>query len=395
MIESKTQVAIIGGGPSGMLLSLLLHQEGIDNVVLERSTRDHVLSRIRAGVLEWSTVELLRRAGIGQRMDREGHVHNGTQVAWGGEHTLLFDINTYTGRHLMAYGQTAITEDLYQAHDALGSEVHHQVDQVELHELTGRPFVTYTKNGQAHRLNCDAIAGCDGFHGVSRGSIPASVQRNFEKVYPFGWLGVLSETPPLEDIWYIQHPDGFALASQRNPMLSRYYVQCDLNDRPEDWSDQRFWQTLLERMPPELAAQVVTGPSIEKSIAPLRSFVTEPMRYGQLFLVGDAAHIVPPTGAKGLNLAMSDVYYLWRALVGRYRHNNEQLVDRYSQVALKRVWDTTRFSWWVTTLLHRFPDQTDFDMRTRLSELQYLSDSPVAMHQVAEQYGGFPIEDWG
>ncbi len=393
--SSKTQVAIIGGGPAGMLLSILLHREGIDSVVIERASRDHVLSRIRAGVLEWSAVELLRRAGVGKRMDEQGHVHNGTRVAWKGEHHMMIDSHKYANRQFMAYGQTYITEDLYAEMDRIGGQVYHQAENVTLHDLTDNPFVTFNHDGRSHRIDCAFIAGCDGFHGVSRKSIPASVQKNFEKVYPFGWLGVMSETPPLEDLWYVQHERGFALASQRSPMLSRYYVQCPIDDKIEDWSDERFWNELTARFPEDIARKIVTGPSIEKSIAPLRSFVSEPMRYGHLFLAGDAAHIVPPTGAKGLNLAASDVYYLWRALVTHFKENNDSLIDRYSEAALARVWKTERFSWWLTNLLHVFPDQSPFETKTQEAELDSIAHSETGLAWLAEQYAGFPIEDWG
>lgn len=391
----KTQVAIIGGGPAGMLLSVLRHREGIESIIVERATRDHVLSRIRAGILEWSTVELLRRAGVSERMDREGHVHDGTRVAWKGEHHMMIDSFKYSQRHFMAYGQTYITEDLYAENDRIGTPVLHEAEDVELHELTDQSWVTFRQKGETHRIDCDFIAGCDGFHGVSRQSIPESVQKNFEKIYPFGWLAIMSETPPLEDLWYVQHERGFALASQRNPSLSRYYVQCPLTDKVEDWSDDRFWEELKSRFPPEIARQIVTGPSIEKSIAPLRSFVSEPMRYGNLFLAGDAAHIVPPTGAKGLNLAASDVYYLWRALTRHFQDGRNDLIERYSETALARVWKTERFSWWLTNLLHIFPDQTAFELRTQEAELDSIAESEKGLAWLSEQYGGFPVEDWG
>lgn len=392
----KTQVAIIGGGPAGMLLSILLHREGIDSVVIERATRAHVLERIRAGILEWSAVELLRRAGVSERMDKQGHAHDGTRVAWKGERHFMIDSFKYSKRKLMAYGQTYITEDLYAEMDKIGGQVWHEAEDVVLHELTDQSsYVTFQQNGETLRVDCDFIAGCDGFHGVSRRSIPESVQKTFEKVYPFGWLGVMSETPPLEDLWYVQHERGFALASQRSPMLSRYYVQCSMDDKVENWSDERFWDELTQRFPPDIAKQIVTGPSIEKSIAPLRSFVSEPMRYGNLFLAGDAAHIVPPTGAKGLNLAASDVYYLWRALVTHFKENNDSLLDRYSEVALARVWKTERFSWWLTGLLHVFPDQLPFETRAQEAELDSIAESEAGLAWLGEQYGGFPIEDWG
>lgn len=391
----KTQVAIVGGGPSGMLLSLLLAKEGIESIVIERSSRDHVLSRIRAGVLEWTSVELLRRAGVGERMDREGHVHAGTRVAWRGADHMLIDSQKWAGKPFMAYGQTYVTEDLYAAVDSIDGLVLDECDDVVLNELLDNPYVTFKRQGEEYRVDAQFIAGCDGYHGVSRQSIPDTVLKTFEKVYPFGWLGVMSETPPLEDLWYVQHERGFALASQRSPMLSRYYVQCPITDKVEDWSDERFWDELITRFPPDIAAQITTGPSIEKSIAPLRSFVSEPMRYGHLFLAGDAAHIVPPTGAKGLNLAMSDVYYLWRALTLKLQTGSDELIDRYSATALDRVWKTERFSWWMTSLLHVFPEHSAFDHRTQAAELDSIEASEHAQAWLAEQYAGFPIEDWG
>jgi len=389
----RVQVGIIGGGPAGLLLSQILHRSGIDNVVLEARSRAYVLARIRAGVLEWGSVEVLRSAGIGERMDREGHVHDGTGIAWSGRGRFFIDTRKYAGRPMMAYGQTNITEDLYAARDAMGGVVIDEAEDVTPHEVAGkRPYLTYRKAGQAHRIDCDFIAGCDGFHGVSRGAVPPSVLRTVEKIYPFGWLGVLSETPPIEEIVYARHARGFALASQRNPMLSRYYIQCPLDTRIEDWPDDKFWAELKARFPPEIAERIVTGPSIEKSIAPLRSFVAEPMRYGRLFLAGDAAHIVPPTGAKGLNLAISDVFYLSRAFIEHYKGNDRQL-ESYSDMALRRVWGAARFSWWLTMLLHRFPDQTEFDERARESELDYIARSEHAQRSLCEQYAGLPFEN--
>jgi p-hydroxybenzoate 3-monooxygenase len=389
----RTQVAIIGGGPAGLLLSHMLDRNGIDSIVLERQSRGHVLKRIRAGVLEAGTVELLREVGLGDRMDREGHPHDGAAIAWAGRERFFIDTKKYTGKAMMAYGQTAITEDLYAARDAAGGWIVDEAGNVTLHELASeRPFVTYEKDGESHRVACDYIAGCDGFHGVSRQSIPGSVVRTFDKGYPFGWLGIMSETPPFPDLCYCYHPRGFALASMRNPMLSRYYIQCDLDTRLEEWPDERFWAEFKARCPQEMADAIVTGPSIEKSIAPLRSFVAEPMRYGGLFLAGDAAHIVPPTGAKGLNLAVSDVFYLSRAFADLYRHGNARYLDSYSDTALRRVWGAVRLSWWLTNLLHRFPGDTPFDQRMKESQLDYLASSEHAQASLAEQYVGIPFE---
>jgi p-hydroxybenzoate 3-monooxygenase len=374
-------------------LSHILDLNGIDSVVLERQPRAHVLGRIRAGVLEQGTVQLLRDVGLGERMDREGHTHAGTRVVWAGQEEFFIDTRKHTGKDMMAYGQTAITEDLYTARDNAGGQIIDEAEDVTLHDLrSGRPYVTFAKAGSQQRLDCDFVAGCDGFHGVSRRSIPADVLRTYEKDYPFGWLGVMSPTPPLPDLVYANHPRGFALCSMRNPTLSRYYIQCDPDTRVEDWPDDRFWDELRARLPATMASQLVTGDTIEKSIAPLRSFVAEPMRYGSLFLVGDAAHIVPPTGAKGLNLAVSDTHYLSRGLIEYYRKGNSEYLDKYSATALRRVWGAARLSWHLTTLLHRFPDQTDFDQRTRENELEYLRSSEAAQKSLAEQYVGLPFE---
>lgn len=389
----RTQVGIIGGGPAGLLLSQLLHLKGIESVILERRTRTYVMGRIRAGVLEWGTVEVLRDAGVGERMDREGQAHDGTGIVWAGKNRLFIDTYKYAGKRLMAYGQTQITEDLYAARDAMGGVIIDEAAKVTPHDITSdTPYITYQTQGETHRLDCDYIAGCDGYHGVSRPSIPASSLRTFEKVYPFGWLGILSETPPLPEIVYANHERGFALASMRSPMLSRYYIQCPLDTNLDDWPDERFWEELKARFPADLADQIVTGPSIEKSIAPLRSFVAEPMRYGRLFLAGDAAHIVPPTGAKGLNLAVSDVYYLSRAFIDFYVNKSTRYLDSYSSMALRRVWGAARFSWWLSMLLHRFPDQTEFDRRTQEADLDYLASSEAAQRSVCEQYAGLPFE---
>jgi len=376
-----------------MLLSHILDQNGIESIVLERHSRQHVLQRIRAGVLETGTIELLRAVGLGARMDREGIPHDGTAIAWEGRPRFLIDTKKFTGKQMMAYGQTAITEDLYAARDAAGGQIIDNVSNVQMQELTSaHPRVTYESNAQAQRIDCDYIAGCDGFHGVSRPSIPDSILRTYEKIYPFGWLSIMSETPPFPDICYCYSRRGFALASMRNPRLSRYYIQCDIGTKLEDWPDDRFWAELKARCPGDMADQIATGPSIEKSIAPLRSFVAEPMRYGRLFLAGDAAHIVPPTGAKGLNLAVSDVFYLSRALVEAYKSGKSRYLDCYSDMALRRVWGAARLSWWLTNLLHRFPDESPFDERTRESQFEYLATSEHAQASLAEQYAGLPFE---
>ena len=391
---ARTQVAIIGGGPAGLLLSHILDRNGVDSIVLERQSRTYVLERIRAGVLEDGTVRLLREVGLGERMDCEGHPHDGSAIAWEGRPRFFIDTKRFTGKQLMTYGQTSLTEDLYAARDAAGGKVIDEASNVRLHELTSQqPFVTYAKNGLVQRIECDYVAGCDGFHGVSRTSIPAAALKTYEKGYPFGWLGIMSETPPFPDMVYCYHHRGFALASMRKPMLSRYYIQCDLDTKLEDWPDERFWHEFKARCPLDMAECIVVGPSIEKSIAPLRSFVAEPMRYGRLFLAGDAAHIVPPTGAKGLNLAVSDVFYLSRALIEAYRTGNSSYLDRYSDMALRRVWSSARVSWWLTMLLHRFPDETAFEQQMRLNQFDYLHASEHAQASLAEQYAGLPFED--
>ncbi|MEO0654179.1 MAG: 4-hydroxybenzoate 3-monooxygenase [Pseudomonadota bacterium] len=387
----RTQVCIIGGGPSGMLLSQLLALSGIDSVVLERRSRDYVLGRIRAGALEWGTVETLRRAKAGDRMDRDGFPHGGTYLA-ARNRGFRIDFEALTQKRIMIYGQTEVTADLYDARAAMGGVLIEEAEGVTPHGLdTDTPHVTYTKDGAAHRIDCDFVAGCDGFHGVSRKSIPASVLTEYERVYPFGWLGVLSETPPAHhEIVYANHERGFALCSMRNANLSRYYVQAPVDDPIEKWTDDLFWDELRRRLPSEIAEPMVTGPSIEKSIAPLRSFVAEPMRWGRMFLVGDAAHIVPPTGAKGLNLAVSDVHYLHEGLVQHYAGDDDG-IERYSERALARVWKATRFSWWFTTTMHRFPDQSNFDQHIQDSELSYLESSKAAQTTLAEQYVGLPF----
>jgi p-hydroxybenzoate 3-monooxygenase len=388
----RTRVAIIGGGPAGSLLSELLYQRGIDSVVLERRSREYVLSRIRAGVLEHGSVETLSEAGLGDRMQREGFVHDGVFLAFGGRR-MRIDFADLTGRSVTIYGQTEVQHDLYDALDDRAGSIVFEAEDVVLHDVDGdRPAVTYTTAGRAHRLEAEWIVGCDGYHGPSRGTIPSDVLRTFERVYPFGWLGVLSETPPVsEELIYANHDRGFALCSMRNENLSRYYVQCPLEDSPADWSDDRFWDELTTRLPGEVGAKLVTGPSIEKSIAPLRSFVAEPMRYGRLLLAGDAAHIVPPTGAKGLNLAISDVVYLARAFGDLAETGSTTGLDTYSETALDRVWKAVRFSWWMTTVMHRFPDQDGFDRRLQEAELSLLETSRPAQANLATNYVGLPI----
>ncbi len=388
----RTKVVIVGGGPAGMLLSQILHRAEIDHVVLERQTRNYVLGRIRAGILEWSSVEVIRAAGVSTRMDAEGEAHDLVNLAWGGEHVLPIRVKELTGRQMMAYGQTELQQDLYNAADDNGTSLLFSADDVAVNDVTTEsPHVTFRHNGADERIDCDYVAGCDGFHGVSRAAIPEAERTEYERTYPFGWLGILSETPPLPHLVYTNHERGFGLCSTRNPMLSRYYVQCPIEDHVDDWSDDRFWSELSARLPGEVADRVVTGPSIEKSIAPLRSFVAEPMRYGNLFLAGDSAHIVPPTGAKGLNLAVSDVHLLSRALIAHYRDGDTAHLDGYSGEALERVWGSVRFSWWMTTLLHRFPDMTDFDQRLQERELSYLASSTAAQASMAEQYVGIPF----
>ena len=386
----RHQVCIIGGGPSGLLLALLLRRAGIDAVVLERRSRDYVLSRIRAGVLEQGLCDILRDAGVGARMEAEGFVHDGTIITAHGT-TVHIDFKRLTGKSVTIYGQTEVTHDLYDALDAIDAPVWHEAEGVEIHGAdSDAPYVTFTHGGQGHRIDCDHIAGCDGFHGVSRRTIPQGLRREYEHVYPFGWLGILSETPPLADeLVYSGHERGFALCSMRNAGLSRHYLQVPLTDTPEQWSDAAFWDELRRRLPPHLAEVLVTGPSIEKSIAPLRSFISEPMRWGRLYLAGDAAHIVPPTGAKGLNLAASDVYYLSRALIAHYAGDG-QLLEDYSATALARVWKASRFSWSMTRMLHRFPAEGDFLSRMQAAEVEYLAHSPAAQTALAENYVGLP-----
>jgi p-hydroxybenzoate 3-monooxygenase len=385
-------VVVVGGGPAGTLLSHVLAREGIESVVVERQSKEHVLSRVRAGVLEKGSTEVLRRYGLGDRMDRQGMVHEGVNLAFAGR-TFRVDFDALVDSYVMIYGQTEVQKDLYDARARDGGTIIDEAEDVSLHDLEGRsPFVTFRKDGVHQRIDCDFIAGCDGQHGVSRDSVPISVLRTFERVYPFGWVGVLAETPPVsEELIYANHERGFALCSMRHTMLSRYYLQSSLDTDIDDWPDDRFWHELTARLPGDVAERLVTGPSIEKSIAPLRSLVAEPMRYGRLFLVGDAAHIVPPTGAKGLNLAISDVIYLTDALIAHYRHGDDADLDRYSDRALARVWKAVRFSWWMTGLTHRFPDDGAFGLNVQEAELDYLSISPAAQTALAENYVGLPL----
>lgn len=388
----RTQVAIIGSGPSGLLLGRLLTKAGIDNVILERTSKAHVLGRVRAGVLEQGTVSLLEEAEAAERLHREGLPHNGFSIAFSGRLHRI-DLHGLTGgRHVTVYGQTEVTHDLIDLRAADGAQSVYKTADAEPHAFdTDAPYVTYSKDGITHRLDCDFIAGCDGSHGICRRSVPEKAVAIHERSYPFGWLGILVDMPPVDDeLIYVNHERGFALCSMRSHTRSRYYVQCPLDDRVEDWPDERFWDEIRRRLPEAAAERVTTGSSFEKSIAPLRSSVTEPMRFGRLFLVGDAAHIVPPTGAKGLNLAASDVRYLFDALAEFYRDGSEAGIDAYSAKALARVWKAERFSWWMTSTLHRFPETGTFGRRIQEAELDYLTHSKAAATAVAENYVGLP-----
>ena len=388
----KTQVCIIGGGPSGLMLSQLLHLQGIETVVLERQSREYVLSRIRAGVLENGFTELMRQAQCGERMDKEGEVHDGFFIAHEGKLDRV-DLHKHSnGSSVMVYGQTELTRDLYEARDRMNGIIIHNAEDVQPHDVkSANPYVTYRKNNTEYRVDCDYVIGADGFHGVSRKSIPADVLKEYEKVYPFGWLGVLSRTKPVSpELIYAKHDRGFALCSLRSQVLSRYYIQVPVTDSVDNWSDEAFWAELKRRLPAEVAEQLITGATIEKSIAPLRSYVAEPMRYGNLFLAGDAAHIVPPTGARGLNTAGSDIFYLYNGLVDFYKKNDATGLEQYSEKALVRVWKAQRFAWWMTTMLHTFPDTPDYDQKLKEIDMSYLFSSDAALNSLAENYVGLP-----
>jgi p-hydroxybenzoate 3-monooxygenase len=388
----RTKVVIIGGGPSGLLLSRFLSLDGIDNIVLEKQSKSHVIGRIRAGVLESGTTKMLQKAGVSGRLNKEGFVHDGIQLSFK-NHGFRIDLKKLTNKHVTVYGQTEVTKDLYEKIEKENNNIINNVDDVLPQDLDQKnPFVTFKKDGVENKIKCDFVAGCDGYHGISRQVIPQNLTKIYEKVYPFGWLGILSETPPVSDeLIYANHGNGFALASMRNSNLSRYYIQTPITDKIENWTDKKFWEELKKRLPTHAADTLITGKSIEKSIAPLRSFVCEPMSWQKLFLVGDAAHIVPPTGAKGLNLAVSDVYYLYNGLKKHYLLNIDNDLKLYSQIALSRVWKAIRFSWWMTTTFHKFPEQTDFDQCIQDSELAYLENSIASQTVLAENYVGLPF----
>ena len=389
----KTKVGIIGGGPSGLLLSQLLDIQGIDNIVLEKRSRAYVLGRIRAGVLEHGFAKLMREANCGARMDVEGEIHSGFYIADNGTKHRIDLAGPTGGNSVIVYGQTELTRDLYEARDKMGGTIIHNVEDVQLWDMkTTAPYITYKDNGKTTKIECDYIIGADGFHGPSRQAIPKDVLREYEKVYPFGWLGVLSRTKPVSsELIYAKNDRGFALCSMRSQVLSRYYIQVPLSDTVEDWSDEAFWAELKSRLPQAEANALITGPSIEKSIAPLRSYVAEPMQYGRLFLAGDAAHIVPPTGARGLNSAASDIYYLYHALKDHYLDGQDSGLEHYSEKALARVWKAQRFSWWMTNLLHTFPEDSPYDQNLQETEMSYLLSSKAALTSLAENYVGLPF----
>jgi p-hydroxybenzoate 3-monooxygenase len=393
--RTSTQVGIIGAGPSGLILSHLLYLNGIDSIVLERQSRAHVEGRIRAGVLEQGMVDLLRAAKVNERMDREGLIHTGFALAFDGRSARIDLLGLTGGSTVMIYGQTELTKDLIEARLAAGGQIWYETPGVAVKDYLGeKPRIIYEQDGEHHELICDFVAGCDGYHGVSRQSAPSGSIQLFERTYPFGWLGIMSDTPPIdEELIYANHERGFALCSMRSHTRSRYYVQCSLDDRVENWTDDAFWDELRRRLPPDTAEKLVTGPRLEMSIAPLRSFVAEPMRFGNMFLAGDAAHIVPPTGAKGLNLAASDIYYLSRALIAYYAEGRTDLFDRYSAACLRRVWKAVRFSWWFTSMMHRFEDDP-IEHRLQVAELDYMANSTAARAMMAENYVGLPFESF-
>jgi p-hydroxybenzoate 3-monooxygenase len=388
----RTQVGIVGAGPSGLLLARLLGLAGIESVVLERRDPEYLRARVRAGLLEQGTVDLLTEAGVGERLARERLIHDGVELAFDGcRHRI--DLGGLSGKVVTIYGQAEIQKDLMAAHEVAGTPVVYEAEDVSLHGIAGtRPTLRYNKGGAAHEVACDFIAGCDGFHGVSRQAIPQEVLRIYERAYPFGWLGILSDTRPVNhELIYANSERGFALCTMRSTTRSRYYLQVPVDEDIDDWSDDRFWSELKRRIPADAAAGLQTGPSIEKSVAPLRSFVAEPMRYGCLFLAGDAAHIVPPTGAKGLNLAAADVRFLAEALIAYYRSGSTDLLDGYSSRCLARVWKAQRFSWWMTSITHRFPESSPFERRAQAAELAYLAGSHAAQTMLAENYVGLPL----
>lgn len=390
----KTKVVIIGAGPSGLLLGQLLDRQGIDNIILERVSADYVLGRIRAGVLEMGFAELLREAGAGERMDREGEVHDGVEIAVNGARTRIDFKKLTGGKSVIVYGQTELTRDLMEAREKSNQISYYEAGNVMPHEIdSDRPYVSFEHDGKKHKIQCDYIAGCDGYHGISRKSIPVEHISEYEAVYPGGWLGLLSETPPVNpELVYVRHDRGFALCSMRSQSLSRYYIQVGPDEVAEDWSDERFWQELKRRLPGELSEKLITGPSIEKSIAPMRSFVAEPMQYGRMFLLGDAAHIVPPTGAKGLNTAASDVHALYSILTRVYKEGRVDLLEKYSDTCLSRVWNGQRFSWWMTNLLHKFEGTSAFEDKIHASELEYYLSTEEGRRIIAEQYVGLDYD---
>jgi p-hydroxybenzoate 3-monooxygenase len=390
----RTQVGIVGSGPSGLLLARLLHLQGIDTVILELRSRDYVLGRIRAGVIEQGMADLLREAKVGERMDREGLIHEGINIAFDGRLERIDFPKHTNGKVVMVYGQTEITDDLMRAHiDEAGCIVHYEAPAIRVEDYdTDSPRIIYEQEGEQKELVCDFVAGCDGSHGVARKSVPADRHINYERTYPFGWLGILSDVPPVnEELIYANHERGFALCSMRSHTRSRYYIQCEASDEVENWSDDAFWEELRRRLPPQAAEKVTTGPRLEMSITPLHSFVAEPLRFGRLYLAGDAGHIVPPTGAKGLNLAASDIYYLSRALIAYYKEKRTDLLDRYSDAALRRVWKAIRFSWWYTSLLHKYDDDP-MSRRLQVAELDYLTGSEAGQTVLSENYVGLPYE---